>query len=444
MNHIDDLKLLRLQEEKKYINSDFIEELARQLIDGLVRWANKEIFTPLDGKLTFDITLGPPNAGVAIRSDRPVHPRMEFRSSLISDIYADSFSFPIVCRRLTQEMETLKHLNETELFRECSVRFNSPLPELNESNVANLFSPVCETFVDLNVERRSDDRQLQPNDVRCRFIMFELMLVWTFFHELGHIVQGHHRMHSKSPSLISDYGFFELDDHVQTQADHKDISMASSASGRVAPDLAAQARELMADAEATDQTLKYLVMHGRLNFSVWYLLLCSTGCMFQRFYNQYPDNLELSHSRHPHPAIRDEVSQLLGINWLADYLVASKNIQNRDDAKIQLAYLSVRASLVTGLFRSHRVEMRDSLSRLPSYMGLIRDGLDQQRSYIKTLLPEIERQLPMALEHHLIDMHSLKYWFELIGAAANAASRGDSADSSSSLDEVRSHPEADS
>lgn len=405
MNQTDDLKLLRLQEEKRYINSDFIEELARQLIDELVRWANIQIFVPRGGELTFDITLGPPNAGVAVHPDRPFHPRMEFRSSLISDIYADSFTFPIVCRRIAQETETLKHLNETERFRDCHVRFNSPLPDLHEGNVVELFRPVCETFVKLNVKKSGDDHQLQADDVRCRFIMFELMLVWTFFHELGHIVQGHHRMHPKRSLLIGDCGFFELDDAAEGRA--------------AAPDLSAQARELMADAEATDQTLKYLVMHRRLNFNVWFLLLCATGCMFQRFYTGYPDNLELSYARHPHPAIRDEVNQLLNINWLADYLVASKNINSRGDAEMPIAYLSVRASLVTGLFRSYRIEKRDSQDRLPSYMGLILDNSNQQRSYIKALLPETERQLPMVLEYHLIDMHSIEYWFELMKTATN-------------------------
>ncbi|MDP1870816.1 MAG: hypothetical protein Q8K61_04225 [Gallionella sp.] len=435
MNQTDDLKLLRLQEEKKYINTDFIEELARQQISELVHWANKEIFVPIGGELTFDITLGPPNAGVIIRSDRPVHPRMEFRLSLISEIYADAFTFPIVCRRIGLETNTLQNFNETEQFRDCHVRFNSPLPELNESSVAELFRPICETFVTLNLERRSgDDRQLQAGDVRCRFIMFELMLVWTFFHELGHIVQGHYRMHTKSPSLIGDCVFFELDDTIPTHDDHSGMDMVSAAMDRaVAPDLAAQARELMADAEATDQTLKYLVMRGRLNFSVWYLLLCSTGCMFQRFYKGYQESLELSHARHPHPAIRDTASNLLGINWLADYLVASKNVQNRVDAAMPLAYLSARASLMTGLFRAYRVEKRDSPDHLPSYMALILDSEEQQRSYIKALLPEIERQLPMVLEYHLIDMHSLEYWFEFMKAAANATEQGDSAGARSSL-----------
>lgn len=423
MNQTDDLKLLRLQEEKKYINADFIEGLARELIEELVEWSNDEIFAPLGGELTFDITLGPPNAGVRLSRDRPFHPHMEFRSSLVSDIYADAFSFPILCRRLTQETDTLAHFHESdERFRDNRLRFDSALPQLHESNVAKLFRPVCEVFVELNLEGRTDDRQLQPDDVRCRFIMFELMLVWTFFHELGHVVQGHQHMRSEGCSLRSDGGYFEMEDAAPAQGDEGGAGMA--ASGETEPDLPAQARELMADAEATDLTLKYLVMRRRLNFNVWYLLLCSTGCMFQRFYTGYPDNLELSQAQHPHPAIRDEASQLLGLNWVADYLIASKNVQTRDEAALPLAYLSVRASLVTGLFRSHRIEKRKSENGLPSYMGLVRESAEQRRAYIRTLLPEIERQLPVAIKNHLIDLNSIEYWFELIKASANTADSG--------------------
>lgn len=412
MNNKDDLKLLRLQHEKKFIDSNVIDELAQTLIGELVRWANKEIFSPRDGELTFDITIGCPNAGVGVSADRPFHPRMEFRSSLISDIYADAFAFPIISRRILQETEALNAFNETKQFLDCRARFNNAVPNLHDSDVSSCFRPFCQAYVEEIKKDSSNIQRLQADDVRCRFIMFELMLVWTFFHELGHVVQGHHRMHQKRLTVIDDSVFFEVEEVTST---HSAMTMASATEGvRVKTDLAAQARELMADADATDQTLKYLVIDSRLNFRVWYLLLCSTGSMFQRFYAGYPDNLELSHAKHPHPAIRDEVSLLLGSNWTADFLVASESIQNRNEAAIELAYLSVRASLMTGLFRSMRIEKRDSSDKLPSYMELIKNSPDQQRRYIKALLPEIEQQLPMILEYHLIKMHSLEYWFNYL------------------------------
>lgn len=421
MNAIDGLKRLRLQEEKKFINNEFTEALAQQLIGSLVEWANKKIFEPRGGELTFEMTLGPPNAGVFVSPSRPLHPRMEFRTSLISEIYADAFTFPIVCRRLAMETDTLNNFNKMEMFLDCRVRFTDPLPHLHASNVTELFRPTCETFVRLIPENKGDARRLQPDDVRCRFIMFELMLVWTFFHELGHVVQGHHLLHSEGASRIHDDAFWEMEEVAVAQSDSAKMNPASQdANKAVPPDLPAQARELLADAEATDLTLKYLVEQRRLNFNVWYLLLCSMGCMFQRFYSNYPDNLNLSPKRHPHPLIRDEASQVLGNNWVADYLVTSESIKSREEAGMPLAYLNVRASLMTGLFRSHRVEKREGPEGLPSYMDLsFRDMGEQRRSYLKALLPEIEWQLPIIVKEHLIELHSLDYWFQHIKASAN-------------------------
>ncbi|MDO8031906.1 hypothetical protein O3297_00630 [Janthinobacterium sp. SUN128] len=427
MNEIDDLKQLRLQEEKRFINNEFIEALAQQLIDSLVKWSNEEIFEPKGGKLSFEMTLGPPNAGVAISPSRPLFPRVEFRTSLISEIYADAFSFPLVCRRIGMETDTLKNFNDIEGFLDCQVRFTDPIPQLNESYVAEIFRLQCSTMIEVLGEQRERDHQIQANDVRCRFIMFELMLVWTFFHELGHVAQGHHLMHSGGKSKVHDYSFLEIDEvAVDLNNSANMSSVPQDAAKSVPPDLPAQARELMADAEAMDLTLKYLVKDRRLNFKVLYLLVCSIGCMFQRFYSHYPDNLDISSGRHPHPVIRDESSHLLGNNWVADFLVASKNIENRGDASMPMAYLSVRASLMTGLFRAHRIERRKNPEILPSYMGLLRDGGEQRRSYFSVLVPEIERQLPIAVSQHLIKLNSLEYWFQLFKASAN---REDSPDS---------------
>ena len=359
------------------------------------------------------MTLGSPNAGVSVHPSRPLHPRMEFRTSLISDIYADAFTFPIICRRLAMETDTLSNFNSMEVFLDCGVRFTSPLPHFYAENVSGLFRPICETFVE-QISKQKDERKPNPDEVRCRFIMFELMLVWTFFHELGHVVQGHHRLRSVGTSSIHNDAFWEMDE-AAVQSDTANMSSGSQDANKPPPDLPAQARELLADAEATDLTLKYLVMQGRLNFNVWYLFLCSIGCMFQRFYANYPDNLDLSPARHPHPLIRDEVSQALGNNWVADYLVASNNIKSRIEADKPLTYLNARASLMTGLFRAHRMENRKGSDRLPSYMELsFRDGGEQRRAYLKALLPEIEWQLPIILKDHLIELHSLEYWYRCL------------------------------
>lgn len=413
MNKIDDLKLLRLQEEKKFINNELIETLAQGLVSSLVEWANKKIFAPLGGELKFDITIGPPNAGVLVNPNRPLYPHMEFRTSLISDIYADAFAFPIICRRLAMETDTLSYFNSMEIYRDCRVRFTDPLPHFYASNLTELFRPICETFVEL-ISAQKNEQQPRPDEVRSRFIMFELMLVWTFFHELGHVVQGHHLLRSERPPSIYEDAFWEMKENAVAQGDSEGMSSTSQdADKSTSHDLPAQARELLADAEATVLTLKYLVEQRRFHVNVWYLFLCSTGCMFQRFYSMYPDNLDLSPGRHPHPFIRDHANQILSNNWVADFLVANKNIKSREEAHEPLIYLSTRASLMTGLFRANRMEKREDLNQLPSYMELsVRNNGEQQRAYLKALLPEIEWQLPIIVKAHLIEPDYLEYWLQ--------------------------------
>jgi hypothetical protein len=67
--------------------------------------------------------------------------------------------------------------------------------------------------------------------------------------------------------------------------------------------------------------MKLLVSMGRFKFPVIYLLLCSTSCMYQRFYAGYADDLTPTVHRHPHPAVRDDVSQIFAMTSICDALV---------------------------------------------------------------------------------------------------------------------------
>lgn len=107
MNKIDQLKQLRLQEEARLLETDLVEEFARPILDGLVRWSNKNIFQDRGGELSLEIPLGAPNAGVTYKSIEPLKPVMMIYLSMITDIYRDAFAFPLICRRLVAETSTL-------------------------------------------------------------------------------------------------------------------------------------------------------------------------------------------------------------------------------------------------------------------------------------------------------------------------------------------------
>ncbi len=411
VSRFDELKKLRLEQESQYINQDFVEGLAVSLLTSLVARANLEIYGPRGGELSLSLEYGPPNAGVAVSAAAPFKPRIAFRRSLIWDIYADALVFPLVCRRIAQETDALKQLHEDEHFRVCRTRFDDAVPVLGESDVCEIFRPACEALIHDIEASRQDEKPPLPHEVRCRFVLFELMLAWTFFHELGHAIQGHYLMHGQSTAVGAEWVHFEME---EPPAEGGAAAAVESSVSSTAPDLASQARELMADAEATSLTLNYLGFQGRVRASTGYLLTCAIGCLLQRFYLNYPESLEISPGRHPHPAVRDESTQLLSSHWTTDFLVVRKQCPTREEAVMSLAYLNVRALMMTGIFRSHRIENLDDSRGLPSYMQLMRDGKQGLIAYFQALMPHLEHQVPKAVANHLVEVNWLEYWFERV------------------------------
>lgn len=418
MNTLDDLKKLRLQHENQFINQEFVESLSKSLLDDLREWANESIFRPLNGDLTLSIPLGAPNARVILRPDRPHHPHIEIRLRLLEEIYRDAFTFPLICGRIAVETNTVETLNQMEMFRGQYFLIDGAVPEVPRELVTQKMSSICEAMIEILAA--NGDSRICPNDVRCRFLMFELMIVWTFFHEIGHVVQQHYLLRSPTKAMGQQLDTnSEMEDHSVIE-EFSEKSLPSSEGVPVgsaqedASSLRAQAREIMADIDALDLTLTYLMRSGRLCPPVVYLLLCSVGCMFQRFYVGYNDNLHLAAGSHPHPAIRDNIAQQFLVKWLVEFLVDKRLANSKQDAAAPLVYLNVRASLMTGLFRSHRIEKRDSDDTLPSYMRLLSEPhQEEMTSYMLTLLPHIEGQTVQVLQgKHLLVKNRLGVWLQ--------------------------------
>lgn len=408
MNKLDELKLLRLQEELKYVDTELVEQLASTILDGLVVWSNTHIFSKLNGELTIEIPLGPPNAGVGYKSYEPPRPHMVIYLAMITDIYRDALTYPVVCKRLAEETDTLDAFHEVATWEGFPFAFKTAMPMLRPGHVHGDLSFFCEVLAKQH-ELRTES-VFDANDVRCRFVMFELMLVWTFFHELGHVVQQHYRLRNKTNYLDTAEQFLEF------PADTPRTDLANDgSSGEVPADLPAQARELMADAESMDLTLKYIHATGRLCFPLVYLLHCSVSCMFQRFYQNYSESLNIVGRRHPHPALREQVSEAFLADTMSDYLVVTKQVPSHAAAAVTVTYATVRANLLTGLFRAHRVEQRVEVEGLPSYMRLQTDEHRQgMLSYQNTLMPYIESQMTEVRQWHLVPENRMDNWLEML------------------------------
>ncbi|WP_371765527.1 hypothetical protein [Massilia sp.] len=410
MNKIDQLKQLRLEEESRLIDAEFVEQCARVVLTDLVSWSNRHVFSKLGGELSIEIPLGAPNAGVKYASIDPPKPVVVIYLSMITDIYRDALTFPSISQRLVGETDTLTALHEEPPWNKLPFAFPSSVPELQPGLVHGDLSPACEMLAARHEERKQS--KLDANDVRCRFIMFELMLAWTFFHELGHVLQRHYRLRTTAANQDHADVFLEWPESDETE-DSADTGTTEPVQG----DLPAQARELMADAEAMDLTLKYMHASGRLCFATLYLLYCSVSCMYQRFYQKYEENLNITKHRHPHPALREQVSEAF-LSWsMSDYLVARKLVPDREHAALVVTYITVRANLFVGLFRATRIEARDESSGLPSYMRLQTEAhrADMLR-YQDTLMPYIESQMAQVQQWHLLASNRMDEWLEMLKA----------------------------
>jgi len=131
MNELDAVKQLRLQEELRYVDADQVERWSRLVLDGLVRWSNFNIFSALGGELSIDLPLGPPNAGVGYVSYEPLRPKMMIRQTMVTDIYRDAFTFPLICRLIVSETNTLEELHGNRLFDGKPFLFSVGVPELD-------------------------------------------------------------------------------------------------------------------------------------------------------------------------------------------------------------------------------------------------------------------------------------------------------------------------
>ncbi len=391
-NRKDDIKSFRLQQENDYISIELIEEMAKKITDDLVEWANTNIFRALGGTLSLKIpTLGPPNARAITYWERPYSPVIEIRLSMFQEIYKDAFAFTLISKKMETETNNIDNFNETfsELFN-INYMFSKGIPDIPlESIKGNLNLYFC---VFLDAYKDSLDKTFSDNDIVCRFVMFELVVCWIFFHELGHLVQRHYML--KTPA----------NNNIDTE-----ILEISEQGSKSSPDIPGQAREVMADIEGIDLTLKYMKRKGILNNQSLYILLCGVNCMYQRFYQEYETNLDLSKGSHPHPVIRNEFFHSFILNWMIKFLGGDKSTIAKP-----LIYLSVRSSYMSGLFWAHRLEVYNG-EGLPTYMDLSSKSYHAQKEeYMQIIQAEVMSTISIVKNTHIMPSNCIEIFEEIL------------------------------
>lgn len=382
----DELKALRIEQENQFIDINFVDELAGKVTAELLAWANENIFTPLGGELSLVVpALGTPNARAITYLDKPYRPSIEIRLSMFQEIYRDAFTFPLISRRIETETSTISNFHESFICPyDHRYMFLTGVPEMPAESTQGTLRPYLLAFSKVIEEKPNE--KMDSNDLACRFVMFEIVVAWIFFHELGHLIQRHYMLKEEAGTASGVIGAFEIDE------DKKERS----------PDISGQAREVLADIEGVDLTLRYMKRKGILQPQSIYLLLCGVSCMYQRFYSGYEDNLDLSASTHPHPVIRNEFFHNYLLQWMLQFLNGDKS-----KAALPLTYISVRSSLMSGLFWAHRVEKFDGVG-LPTYMDLSSQRYESQRdAYMSSIKTEVIKIISIVKNIHMTSSNSI-------------------------------------
>ncbi len=382
---IDGLKALRIEHETQFINQELVEELASAVIQDLVAWSNEAIYNPLGGEISFKMpAVGPPNARAVTYLNEPYKPTIEIRLSMFLEIYRDAFTFPLISKRIERETSNIEQFHDAfGVGFDSRFMFKTGIPEFDSGSYKGVLNPYFRAFWD--VFKENSDERIEFNDVICRFIFFEIVTAWVFFHELGHLVQRHYMLKE------NDKGSSEVE-IVEIEEDET----------RRNSDISGQAREVLADLEGLDLTLKYMQRKGILNQQSLYLLHCGVSCMYQRFYQGYETNLELTANAHPHPVIRNEFFHEYALHWMMRFLGGSL-----EQMAIPLTYISVRSSLMSGLFWAHRIEAFDG-DGLPTYMDLSSENYSKQKTeYMDIIRSEIATVVDTVKEMHILSSNSI-------------------------------------
>jgi hypothetical protein len=393
---MDDIKSMY---EDECLHFGLMDQLAELVLDRLTSWANKEIYAPLGGQLTISTPLKESvNAGATVNRLSPLNPNIVIYFGMIKEIYRDALTFPIYSEKLVQSSENFKNKN-WDMFKGAKFQFETGVPTLKSQEI----SPICKIFSKPWIEEYKKRAASNPEfmsekrldviirTLPARFLMFELMLTWVFFHELSHLIQCHYKLKEGTSEKI----------------EHYEINGVPSKL-----DLSGQSREILADVEGLDLTIRYMEREGFCGPNSMYLLLCSTTCMFNRFCgNGYLDKFHEVKGVHPHPVIRDDFIHEYFCLLMAKTTPFVWEPSIRESILLGYGYLTIRSAMAAGLYWANRYQNFDG-KEYPSYMSLQMTTRTKDAEAYKAELRRItQNQLEIITGEHLYDDTTTKMLF---------------------------------
>lgn len=376
-------KLGRDIEENKFMSVFWIKDMAQTIISDLVKWSNDEIFSKLGGAVDCVFPISEEvNARAFIDPDDPYNPRIEIYMGMVREIYRDSFVFPLMADKIANSSDYTDHLKEK--FSNTESFFDGGVPSIPESQHTDIYKSIK-----AKIRKEGIHHEIPENALACRFLMFELMLTWVFFHELSHLIQRHYLLRSRPVTAEA------------LEAESYEITKVECVGEEC---VEFQAREVLADVEGGELTVRYLLRKNMFHFPSIYLLLCAQYCMFNRFYMGYESNLDFVSAKHPHPVVRNELSSTFLTQYFAFLMTKKQDAINRDETVRAIAYLDVKSSLMSGVYWGIRYEKMDG--SIPTFMRLsIGEHEVERNEYCSVLRRSMFEQLEVIKEKHMFEQN---------------------------------------
>lgn len=386
--------------ENECLDFDLMELLAELVLNRLTSWANQEIYAPLGGKLTTSTPLKESvNAGAIVNRLSPLNPNIVIHFGMIQEIYRDALVFPIYSEKLAESSENFKNKN-WDMFKGARFKFETGVPTLTSKEISpisaffsNAWIEEYKKIANTNTELMSKERlDIIIKTLPARFLMFELMISWVFFHELSHLIQCHYKLKGDTSENIE---YYEV------------------VGGFTEPDFSGQSREILADIEGLNLTVQYMEREGFYGPNSMYLLLCSMTCMFNRFCsNGYLNKFHEVKGVHPHPVIRDDFIHEYFCSLMAKTTPFVWEPSIRESILLGYGYLTIRSAMAAGLFWANRYQCFDGKD-YPSYMTLQMTTRTKDAEAYKTELRRITHtQLKVITTEHLYSATTTKLLFK--------------------------------
>jgi hypothetical protein len=341
---MDREKLEKVKAETKFMNTQYIHEIADRVCRRAVDFINESGYKHINKTLRFNWT---------------------------SEKYFTAYAYP---ETSDEHVIVFSDGFALELYRDAFVLSRMAKVHFCEEKYAGIFGK-------LEHEREG---VLPPglSDEQCKRIMFETTLEWVFFHELVHLAQGHIEIRQQNCETAVNRIIEEVMSHDNKPMEGQDA-------------LVHHATEIAADFEGLVMCLqyRYFINQGAIPYGDVYMLVCGLTCLFNRFFGPSTGEFDaIAYGSHPNPAVRWECLQPAMWNYLSHEEVKRRLPEWQIDQESLIHRLTEANVLANMYWRIRYLEAQSN--EVPAFMRTAQFDRPEVKSYFQQIVTTLDKITP--------------------------------------------------